>query len=222
MRKDKTSELNAREYAENLSHELLTPLAIIRSKAELLLQSSHLDKQDLQHIDVILKTVQRMSRLNQALIILSKIENNLFVDEEALDMKEVVADSLEKFEDQIRQRSLSVRFAKVSENHSLRSNPNLMEILVSNLIKNAVFHNVDKGYIHISLSDSTLSIENATSGKALPRNHFDRFVSGENKSGSHGLGLAIVQQICNQLHYTIETAIADRQYSTSIHFKNNP
>ena len=69
---------NAIDYAQNLSHELLTPLAVIRNNAELLLQSPNLQKDDLKYLDDILKNVRRMNNLNKSLILLSKIDNEVY------------------------------------------------------------------------------------------------------------------------------------------------
>ena len=85
---DKPSK-NATEYAENLSHELLTPLAVIRSKAEILLQSPNLKSEDLKNLDTIIKNVARMNSLNRSLILLSKIDNKVYADRTTLNLKEV-------------------------------------------------------------------------------------------------------------------------------------
>ncbi len=195
--------LSQKRYSENLSHELLTPLAIIRTKAELLLQAPDLREVDLQHLDSIIQTVGRLSNLNRGLILLSKINNRQFVDVEKLDIAELVSESLENFEDQIRKKQLAVR-VNLTQKLQLESNLNLMRILIANLIKNAVFHNIEEGYVHIDLNGQMLRIENS----GLPNDHdpnlfFQRFVSDKNADHSIGLGLSIVKEICQTLGFTI-------------------
>lgn len=183
-------------YSENLSHELLTPLAIIRTKAELLLQAPDLREVDLQHLDSIIQTVGRLSNLNRGLILLSKIDNGQFVDKEYMILRDLVSESLENFEDQIRKKQLSVR-VNFESDLALFSNLNLMRVLVANLIKNAVFHNIEQGYIAIELKGLTLRVENSGLVNNLnPNLFFQRFVTDKNTEHSIGLGLSIAQQIC--------------------------
>lgn len=192
-----------RQYSENLSHELLTPLAVIRTKTELILQNPNLRESDLVSLDRILQTVSRLSKVNQALILLSKIDNNQFMDEEELDLKEVINDSLENFEDQIRKRQLTVRM-DLGENVTLKSNSNLLHILIMNLIKNSVFHNVENGTIQINLNNNSLIIRNTGVEANIDTDEFfQRFISQKKTTNSIGLGLAIVKQICTFLEYDI-------------------
>lgn len=195
--------LYQRQYSENLSHELLTPLAVIRTKAELIFQNPNLRESDLLNLDRILQTVQRLSKVNQALILLSKINNNQFVDEEEIDLKELINDSLENFEDQIRKKQLTVRL-DLSDGKKIISNRNLLHILIVNLVKNAVFHNVENGSIHVSLKKKVLTITNTgLESNINPEDYFQRFVSHKKNNDSIGLGLAIVKQICTFLGYDI-------------------
>lgn len=208
---------NQIEYAQNLSHELLTPLAIIRSKVELLLQSPNLSEEDLINLDTILMSVERMSKLNKALIILSKLDNAVYVDSEEVMIMDILTESLEKFEDQIRIKQLTIRFRERSS-FSITTNRNLVEILITNLIKNAVFHNNQNGFIEIDLKDGLLTISNSTDRKAPPQ-LFKRFVSGAESSKSIGLGLSIVNKICEQLKFKIEHTEGEKSFSIDLYFK---
>lgn len=195
--------LSQKNYSENLSHELLTPLAIIRTKAELLLQAPDLREVDLLHLDSIIQTVGRLSNLNRGLILLSKIDNGQFVDSIDLILQDLVSESLENMEDQIRKKQLEVKVDFLTP-LPLHSNLNLMRILVANLIKNAVFHNVEGGYIFIRLTECVLYIENSgLPNDQDPNLFFQRFVTDKNTEHSIGLGLSIAQQICNLLGYSI-------------------
>jgi len=195
--------LSQKNYSENLSHELLTPLAIIRTKAELLLQAPDLREVDLLHLDSIIQTVGRLSNLNRGLILLSKIDNGQFVDSIDLILQDLVSQSLENMDDQIRKKQLAVK-VDFSTMLPLHSNLNLMRILVANLIKNAVFHNVEGGYIFIRLTERVLYIENSgLPNDQDPNLFFQRFVTDKSTEHSIGLGLSIAQQICNLLGYSI-------------------
>lgn len=210
MEKDKDQKYEElKRYSENLSHELLTPLAVIRTKAELLLQSEHLTKSDLVHIDSILKTVARLSHLNKGLILLTKIKNDQFIDRENINVIDVISDSIELMEDRIRHMDLSIRIEK-DQNLQIHSNLNLLSILFNNLIKNACVHNVENGYVKISLREDGIIIEN--SGLPNEKNDeslFNRFNSDDDRLDSLGLGLSIVKSICDKLGFQIKYSSRD-------------
>ncbi|MEO9532899.1 MAG: HAMP domain-containing sensor histidine kinase [Crocinitomicaceae bacterium] len=209
---------NATEYAENLSHELLTPLAIIRSKAELLLQSPNLKSDDLKNIDAIIKNVARMNSLNRSLILLSKIDNKVYEDREEVNIQEVCEEALENYENQIRLKSLKIRVKSSSES-TITTNRTLIEILVNNLLKNAVTHNVLDGEITIVIDASFFTIQNSFDQKhPPPKNHFKRFTTSKGDKGSIGLGLSIVKRIVKFLNFDLHVELNHHTYSTKIIF----
>ena len=208
-----------KKYSENLSHELLTPLAVIRTKAELLLQSENLNKSDLVHIDSILKTVAKLSQLNKGLILLTKIKNDQFIDREDVIIAEVISDSIELMEDRIRHMNLSIRIVKEA-NLRIHSNLNLLSILFNNLIKNACVHNVENGYLKICITDDGLTIEN--SGLVNEKNDeslFKRFHSDDDRLDSLGLGLSIVKSICEKLGFQIKYFSENTTHTISLVLK---
>jgi signal transduction histidine kinase len=212
------SKKNATEYAENLSHELLTPLAIIRSKAELLLQSPNLKSEDLKNIDVIIKNVARMNSLNRSLILLSKIDNKVYEDREEINIRVIFEDVIENYEDQIRLKGLQIRFQFQAE-AIVSTNRTLIEILINNLLKNAVTHNINEGEILVSVNKASFSIKNTFDKKSPPpTNHFKRFTTSKGDKGAIGLGLSIVKRIIKFLGYELQVTLTENSYSTSILF----
>lgn len=210
-----------RQYSENLSHELLTPLAIIRTKTELLLQSSGLTEEDLLNLDAIISTVNRLSRINQGLILLSKIDHGMYVDRQAINIIETIHESLEGFEMQIRHLQLKVRL-DLDESFYLMTNKTLFEILISNLIKNAVYHNLEHGSIQISMRREELKIINT--GKQTSEGterFFNRFVSEASSGNSIGLGLSIVAKICQSLNYKIHYEVIDSMHIVTVRFTSS-
>ncbi|MCB0479023.1 MAG: HAMP domain-containing histidine kinase [Crocinitomicaceae bacterium] len=207
-----------KRYSENLSHELLTPLTVIRSKAELLLQSENLSESDLNNIDVILKTVGKLSRLNRGLILLSKIKNDQFIDREEILLSEVISESLELMEDQIRHSELSIRIDLKSPT-KIYSNSNLVHILFNNLIKNACIHNVKGGYIKVSLFEDKVIIENSgLRNEKSESDLFHRFTSGDDRVDSLGLGLSIVKNICEKLQFKVKYTTQEDIHFFELHF----
>lgn len=206
------------EYAQNLSHELLTPLAIIRSRAEILMQSANLNGEDLNNLDVIIKNVRRMNNLNKSLILLSKIDEEVYVDRATINLKELTDEILENFEDQIRSKKLSIRFTFDACEPILSSKP-LVDILITNLIKNAIVHNRPDGFIRINLNQSEIRVINSfDENSPPPKHHFKRFTSSKSEEGSLGLGLSIVKRICKYLSFEMTTQFDENEYNTSIIF----
>ena len=83
-------------------------------------------------------------------------------------------------------------------------NRSLIEILISNLVKNAIEHNITEGQIKIHLSHTNLIIENT--GLPLQVNAeelFERFKKGSHQTKTTGLGLALVKEICTLYHYSV-------------------
>jgi signal transduction histidine kinase len=188
-----------KNFADNASHEMQTPLAIINSKLDLMIQDPDLDQKHHRQIQAMYDAIGRLRQLNQSLLLLTKIENNQFVHTEQIDLAILIEEKLVQLDDRIRDRHLTVRTDL--DLLSLPINSYLADILLNNLLSNAIRHNDDGGHIEIALRDHTLRITN--SGPALPFDPatiFDRFTKGAH-SGGTGLGLAIVRQICD--NYTL-------------------
>ena len=189
--------INLKEFNENAAHELLTPVAIIKSKLELLIQREDLDEQQLQLISAVFEATTRMSKLNQGLLLISKIENNQFSHTEGINLAQILEKTLEHFEEMIEHRKIVVT-KKSFHQVSLNMNRILAEILTTNLISNAIRHNIPSGSIEIVLLTDSLSITNTGQPlKTDPANLFERFRKSENHPDSVGLGLSIVQKIAN-------------------------
>jgi signal transduction histidine kinase len=187
--------MNLKEFNENAAHEIQTPLAIIKSKLELLIQKENLDESQMQLISAVFEATTRMSKLNQGLLLISKIENNQFIDTENINLKQLLDRILEHFEEMIDHRGIAVS-KNYLDDVNLKMNPALSEILITNLLSNAIRHNISQGRIDLTLQYDSLQISNT--GIALttePHNLFERFRKTENNPDSVGLGLSIVQKI---------------------------
>lgn len=216
--KVKTDFTNLKEFTENASHEMQTPLAIMQSKSEILLQSENLDQHQASQIKAIYQSVQRLSKLNKTLLLLSKIENNQFKNLEAIKVNEVIEKQLEIFEDFIENKDLSVDMRSTLE-VEIQANPLLFDMIISNLISNAIKHNIEGGKIDILTTNLFLSISNSgvvpkTSSEAL----FERFKKESTAANSFGLGLAIVKKICDTYNWKITHSYVEDQHNISIYF----
>ncbi|MEI6890508.1 MAG: sensor histidine kinase [Bacteroidales bacterium] len=189
--------LNLKEFNENASHELQTPLAVIKSKLDLLVQEENLSEDQMQQLSAIYDATTRMSKLNQGLLLISKIENNQFSLPELIRFENLIDNTLENFREMTDHKSIVVK-KEYTGNFIVNMNRVLAEVLVTNLVSNAIRHNVPGGIIRIETSSAFMIIRN--SGNPLsfdPTELFKRFRKSEQKSESVGLGLSIVSRIAS-------------------------
>ncbi len=187
---------NQKQFSEDISHELQTPLAIISSRLENLLGNPAL-KDFSEILNSIYSSVRRLSKLNKAMILLRKIENNQFAAEEHTNLKIIVTEKLEEFSELISLKKLQLE-TDIKNNLIVPVPLALSEILISNLLSNSINHNTKGGKISIQIIGNQLSICNSGHEKiAEPEKLFNRFYKVDPSSNSVGLGLAIVKKICD-------------------------
>ena len=205
-----------KNFTDNASHEMQTPLAIINSRLDLLIQDPELGAQHHRHIQAIYDAIGRLRQLNQSLLLLTKIENHQFDHTEPVDMAPLIEEKLVQLEDPLRSRHLVVH--RDLDRLRLPINGYLADILLNNLLLNAIRHNQEGGELTIRLRETGLQVCN--SGPAIPfdpNTIFDRFVKGAH-SGGTGLGLAIVRQICDNYHFSLSYTYANQLHTVDIGF----
>ena len=192
-----------KEYTENVSHELQTPLAIISSKADELMQADNLSKQQMEQLALLLETTNRLSKINQALIFLTKIDNRFYNQSSSFSLNDLIKEKLQIFDTAIQEKKLKLELGLLDITH-IYMNPYLAETLIINLIKNAIIHNTSGGVLRIQLSSNVLSISNSGSPLSFPeKDIFKRFTRSENSKKNLGIGLSIVQRICELYTFKI-------------------
>lgn len=208
-----------KEYTENTSHEIQTPLAIIKNKAEILLQEP-LGERQLTDISKIYEAAGRLSRLKEGLSTLNKIENNQFVVEEKIDLQEFISGKISSLEELLELKSLKVH-CDFESSPILYMNNDLAYMLITNLLNNAIKHNFTNGSIHIYLDMNMLMIENTGKPPLVPTSElFDRFKRSGSSSESTGLGLSIVQKITNQYNIEITYVYEEPLHRIILNFEN--
>jgi signal transduction histidine kinase len=197
---------NQKQFVENAAHELQTPLAIIRSKLDLLINSPHLTEETANLLGDITEANDRLSQMNKNLLLLTKIDNHQFPDQTNINLSPILEKLLTYYRDYYYGDPPRVQ-ASIQSNVLLKANVSLIEIFLNNLINNAFVHNIPNGYVHVSLTSNTLTIENT--GHAIEGETdrlFERFKKGREQSATTGLGLSLVKRICLiyqfRLHYT--------------------
>jgi signal transduction histidine kinase len=201
---DMTSKINhdyqiMKEFTENAAHEMQTPLAVVQSRLELLMQSQTLSDQQAQFINEATESLGRLSKLNKGLLLIAKIENRQYESASALDFGVVINRYLQLFTDLIQDKQINVSVEnKGPFLHSIH--PFLADSLVSNVLGNAIKYNVSGGKLEILISSNGFSIANTGENQAISTDRlFTRFhTSRTSDESSNGLGLAIVKTIADQ------------------------
>jgi len=202
--------VNLKEFTENASHELQTPLAIIKSKLELMLNDGKLSVIQRKQLHEIFQTVIRLSKLNEALLLLSKIENRQFVDLSEVDLCSLIRARISYVEELFELKHIDLSF-NLDIPVVISIHPTLAEILVNNLISNALNHNTNPGRFIISSQKDEIVFSNTGNEGALDSSKiFKRFVKGSKSEQSNGLGLAIVNEICVANHLKLEYSWHDQ------------
>jgi signal transduction histidine kinase len=188
-------------FTENASHELLTPIAIINSKLDTLVQTDGFNAHQSALLNDLYTSVSRLTRLNQAMLLLSRIENHLIADTETVDLKELITERLAELQELYADKSISLTVSL--QNKTIKANRYLIEVLINNLLVNAIRHNITQGRIEIGLTADEMAIKNTgvetdLSGKDI----FKRFSKSAGSEGS-GLGLTISGQICENYGFNL-------------------
>ncbi|GAA5522650.1 HAMP domain-containing histidine kinase [Aliifodinibius salicampi] len=208
---------NLKEFAENASHELQTPLSIVKGKLELLTETD-LSPEQYQYVEASHRSIKKLSRLSESLALLTKIENHEFTQKDEVNFTKLIQDSTQAFEEFIKLNGLEVE-ADLKEEVTLQIHSVLADILWTNLFQNAIKHNIEDGRIKIELTEDFLRISNT--GRPLdddPHILFERFKKADHSNESIGLGLAIIKQIAEQNDYSISYDYKDKWHTITIEF----
>ena len=209
---------NQKQFVENASHEIQTPLSIIRSKLELLINQPDLTKKSASLIGDITEANDRLSQMNRTLLLLAKIENNQFPEVEDISLSQLLHNVIVSFQEHYEEKLPSLR-SDIDENVIIEANKVLIEILLSNLLKNAIEHNVPAGFITVQLKGKNFCIENTGAVlEASPDELFERFKKSSYQSKTTGLGLALVKQISLLYHYELSYEHEKGRHKINIKF----
>ncbi|RYY39160.1 MAG: hypothetical protein EOO08_11570 [Chitinophagaceae bacterium] len=187
--------LALKTFSENATHELQTPIAVIRSKLDLLLQEQHLSEAGVTALQASFNALHRLDRLNQSLLLLARIENKQFTDTTRVNLADLLREKIGEFQELFSQKAMAVETQL--QDVQIEMNVPLCHVLLNNLLSNAWRHGAGGGKVTIRLDEHHLELGNtAVDGHLDHKLLFRRFHPASAGSESTGLGLALIQEIC--------------------------
>ena len=207
-----------KNFTENASHEMQTPLAIINSKLDVLIQDETISEFQTQQLQGIYNALDRLSNLNQSLLLLTRIENSQFKGSEEISLDNLVKEKLNQFEELLEDKK--IKATTHLEKTNIHCNKQLADILISNLLTNAIRYNQQNGKVAVTLSRNELCVSNSSFLPPLDTNQvFQRFYRhAAAKQDGNGLGLSIVKQICDMAGYSITYRFNNDQHEFLVNF----
>lgn len=207
-----------KEFSEEVNHEIQTPVSVIKSKLEILMQSNELSENNLALLNTALKNLNKLERINKSILLLNKLEHKDLFDSTEINLSKEIKVVIDDYSDFITSKNLNVT-SSIEDNLIISANHSLINILLSNLISNAIKHNVDNGTISIELKNNVLIILNTGNfSNVEPEKFFQRFYKGSTSTDSVGLGLTIVKKICDLYGFAVTNQFSDNLYSVIVKF----
>lgn len=205
-----------KEYTENMAHEMQTPLAVIRNKTENLLAQEDVMQRHAEAVKIIYDEANHLSKLGNTLNLLTKIENGEFGNAVEVATRPAIEKHIAAIEELARLKSLEIA-AALSDAHRLFIDPFLFDIVLKNLLRNAISYGTASGPIRLHTDAASLTISNyGPPLESAPEKIFERFSNHRHKKNSLGLGLSLVKKICELNDLSIEYRYAEGQHCFSV------
>ena len=219
------------DFLAGVSHELKTPLSVMRNYAELLLRSDLSQEQRREYATIISTSAQRLADLISNVLKLTKLENQqIYPQQERLDLGEQLRECLLQFEEQWEAKELDIR-VDVADGVMIRSDGQLLSLIWNNLIANAIKFTPCGGTVQVIMRvrDELVEVLVADTGcgmtKEVGAHIFEKFYQGDRSHAAqgNGLGLALVKRVVDILHgnITVESTYGEGSIFT-VQFRRQP
>lgn len=199
-----------RDYISNISHELLTPISIIRSKLENFVNNTSLSDDELVKIYESRVTLGRLTKLVRTLLLLSRIDNDEYLLIEKVNLYELLERIAIDFQEHFEQKNIEFELLSQIKDIEMFGNKDLLHILFFNLINNAIKYTPEGGQIILKqyIENKMLIVELIDNGIGISKENlpyiFSRFKKFQGGDNNFGLGLALVKKIIDYHQFSIE------------------
>jgi signal transduction histidine kinase len=200
-------------FLGHASHEIQTPLAVSITQLESLLEDESLNEEQMNKIFTTISTLRKMTRMNKSLLMLSKIENDQFNNKELVNINAIIHEKIDLFKETFSQKQITIQ---INEKDSLEIEIDniLCDMLINNLLKNALIHNVQGGDVTIDINKDSIRFSNSGKHTALNEKMiFNYFYKESNEQNSSGLGLVLIKSICKKNNLSIDYQFIETKHS---------
>ena len=197
-------------FTSDVSHELRTPLMVLASSCELLLENPAIDQRGRNQVERIARACEEMRELVQTFLMLARAEHDEAAMSPQVTLAQVADDLLGIWREQIERKGLELIYQPGNPSGA-RYNTTFLHAVMGNLLRNAL-HYTEHGFIRLTLEPSGFVVEDT--GVGIPEDKreamFEPFVRGSEKRGEGlGLGLSLVQRICENQGWTVSLSPMD-------------
>lgn len=208
--------LSQKEFVENASHELQTPLARLKFKLELLSQEKDVSQNQHLLIGEMYKAIEQLESLNKNLLLLSRIDNGQFNAAEQVPIIGIVKETVEDVAFIASSKSQKIIPEYAVAYCVVQSNRVLFKVLVKNLLLNAIQYSANNAAIQLMVDKNQLKVSNPGTPMTIPPERlFERFSKGDTQKGN-GLGLAIVKAIATHYHFRLDYRYHEGQHQFTV------
>lgn len=216
--RNKTLYKAQKEFTENASHELQTPIAVIQTKLEMMYQTEPISEEQAKYLQEIYAANSKMGKLNKTLLLLAKIENHYFDDVETIDIRKNIDKVSEDYLHLLELKNIHFS-SDLEVDKKVIADENLIQILFGNLISNAIKYCNENGEIQLFLDDKKFRISNTSNHQQLNSELlFQRFQKQNTGNESNGLGLEICKKICEIYGWKIQYHYVENKHEFEILF----
>lgn len=207
-----------KEFIGNAAHELQTPLAIALNKLELYIEKGDLKNHQIKSVAETIDIIERLIRFNKSLLLLTEIENKQFLRNQSIVLNDVVQRSVEEVKEMANFKGIEISITEMSE-MILEMDLALADILIFNLLRNAIFHTEKNTVVFIKITSKQIEFINSGKSPLNPKVIFNRFQKSGKKTAGSGLGLAIVKAICDLYDLEVTYVFENQQHHFTIQFR---
>lgn len=205
-----------KQFIGNASHELQTPIAVLGTRIEWIIDNTPLTEEQFAELSKMRQSLHRLNRLNRTLLLISKIDNAQFTDRSDVDIVDIIKREAEIYSDIYCDKQIECMI-ELPERFIVPMDDSLAATMITNLMKNAYIHSPENAVIKIYMKNKSLFIANSGNGTLDKDRIFDRFYTS-GKSGSTGLGLALVKSIADSYRFGLTYSFTDNMHRFEIKF----